>query len=403
MPPPPDRLRRAGLAAWSVLGIVALAVVVGYGLYVVRVIFPPLALAMLIIFLLNPLVNALEKRGLRRGLGTVGIYLIFVWAVISIGTLLAPPLQSQWKDLEARWPDIRQKAGDLAEKSADRVGLSLDDLPLPRINDAGASGGKEGEGAGLEIGSLSALFQGFRGFATGAIHLVLIFVLAPFFALYLLIDLPKIKRTLTEYLPPDHRDEWLVVGRRCAQVVGGFFRGQLLVATIVGVLSAFAFSLLKLPFWLPIGALAGFFNIIPLVGPFVGGAVAVVVGAFTGGWDMAAWAALAMLIVQQIDNHFISPKVMGKTVSLHPVAVMIALLLGGTLAGFWGILMAVPILGVTKVIAGHYYETRVLGIPDQDPLSAGGLVTEVGKGEPAARVRQGKKEAKGLLRRWRRA
>ncbi|MGH2810925.1 MAG: AI-2E family transporter, partial [Actinomycetota bacterium] len=241
------------------------------------------------------------------------------------------------------------------------------------------------------------------GFATGALHVVLIFVLAPIFAMYLLIDLPKIKKTLVEYLPPDHRDEWLVVGRRCAQVVGGFFRGQLLVATIVGVMSAFAFSLLQLPFWLPIGALAGFFNIIPLVGPFVGGAVAVVVGAFTGGWDMAAWAALAMLIVQQIDNHFISPKVMGKTVSLHPVAVMIALLLGGTLAGFWGILMAVPILGVTKVIAGHYYETRVLGIPDQDPLSPGGLVTEVGKGEPSARVRRGKKEAKGLLGRWRRA
>jgi len=332
---------------------------------------------MMIIFLLNPLVSGLEHRGIRRVLGTLGIYILFISVVVVAGLLLAPPLGRQAKELGERIPQIRESAVASVEQIASRFNVSTEELGLDRLSgnppEPGTNSGDSTESSpasGNALEGLGGLFRGFSRFATGALHVALVFVLAPFVALYLLIDLPKIQRSIIYYIPPHHREEWLGLARKCGQAVGGFFRGQLLVAMIVGFMSSAAFYFLDLPFWLPMGLLAGFFNIIPLVGPFVGGGLAVIVGALTVGPSLALKAALAMLIVQQIDNHFISPKVMGRAVRLHPVAVMMALLLGGTLAGFWGVLLGVPALAVIKIIALHFYETRVLGITDPAAAAA---------------------------------
>ena len=146
--------------------------------------------------------------------------------------------------------------------------------------------------------------------------------------------------------------------------MSAFFRGQLLVALIVAILSSVLLSIAKIPFAVPIGLIAGLTNIIPFVGPFIGGGIAVIVGGITGGADKALLAAGAMLAVQQLDNHLISPNVMGRAVKLHPVSIILALLGGGTLAGVFGMLLAVPTLAVAKILVMHYYSKHVLG---EDP------------------------------------
>jgi predicted PurR-regulated permease PerM len=189
---------------------------------------------------------------------------------------------------------------------------------------------------------------------------LLIFVLAPILALYLLIDLPRLQASFVAALPPRHREEWLMLLGRCGQAVSAFFRGQLLVALIVAILSSVLLSIAKIPFSVPIGLIAGLTNIIPFVGPFIGGGIAVIVGAITGGADKALLAAAAMLTVQQIDNHLISPNIMGRAVRLHPVSIILALLGGGALAGVFGMLLAVPTLAVAKIVVMHYYSKHVL-------------------------------------------
>ena len=395
-PPQRDGIWRAGVVAWSLLGVLLLAGVVGWVLLLLRDIFPPLALALVLIFLLNPMVTKLQRRGIRRGLGTAAIYLIFIVCVIVAFSFLAPPLGRQVNGLVDRLPEIRDDTIQSTERLAQRFGVSLEDLGLGSLV-AGEpppdpSPGQEGSAAPVPVGeegtpppslleTLSGrLFAGAGRFATGALHAVVNFILAPVFAAYLLIDLPKIQKAFHHYLPPRYKDEWLPLFERSGKAVGSFFRGQLLVAAIVGVLSCLAFLLIDLPFWLPIGLLAGFFNIIPLVGPFVGGALAVLVGGMTQGPGLAVKAALAMLVVQQIDNHFISPKVMGWAVRLHPVAVMVALILGLSLGGLLGMLLAVPGLAVMKIIFVHYYETRVLGNLDYYTERTGeGLIKEAGE------------------------
>jgi len=120
-----------------------------------------------------------------------------------------------------------------------------------------------------------------------------------------------------------------------------------------------------------IGAIAGFFNLIPLVGPFIGGGIGFVIGTVYGGVGLGIKAAVVEVIVQQIDNHFLSPNVMKRTVRIHPVTVMLSLLAGGALAGFWGVLLAVPAVAVGKLVLGHLWATRVLGA-EVGPYSGSG-------------------------------
>ncbi len=361
-----DGIHKGGLLAWSLLGMLALAGLLGWLLYLVRDIFPPIALATALIFILNPLVSRMERVGVRRGIGTAGIYLLFFAIVIVLVSIVTPVLGRQLSDLSQRLPEIQADLRGAAESVAERFGVSLDELGLSTQAIPETDGTAEKTQPTLLEKFGGRLFAGVGRFASSALHVLLTFVLAPIFALYLLIDLPKIQRSLMRFIPPRYRDEWLMLGRRCGRAMGAFFRGQLVVAAIVGIMSSIALRIVGVPFWLAIGLIAGFFNLIPLIGPFVGGGVAAIVAGFTQGPRQAVYAALAMLIVQQIDNHFISPKVMGRAVRLHPVAVMIALLVGGSLAGLWGMLLSVPGLAIARIIGVHYYDTRVLGETDTD-------------------------------------
>ena len=187
------------------------------------------------------------------------------------------------------------------------------------------------------------------------------FILAPLLALYILIDLPQLQRDALNLVPRSHRDEFADLGSKIGRAVGGFFRGQLFVALMVGVMSSVGFWIIGLPFWLVIGAIAGFTNLIPLVGPFIGGGLGLIVGIVTEGPALGFGAAFVALVVQQIDNHVISPNVMKRTVQIHPATVMLSLLAGGTLAGFWGVLLGVPAVAVVKLLLAHFWTTRVLG------------------------------------------
>jgi predicted PurR-regulated permease PerM len=135
---------------------------------------------------------------------------------------------------------------------------------------------------------------------------------------------------------------------------------------------------------------AGLFNLIPLVGPFIGAVPALFI-AFTTessggllsldpGWPLAVGAGLALLIVQQIDNHVISPNVVARTVKMHPVTVMLGLLVGGTLLGLWGMLLAVPTIAAAKILVLHYWDTHARWPP---PAARAGE-REAAPGEVAA-------------------
>lgn len=371
--PPGERLRRVGIGAWSVIGLLILLAIAGWFLLKISVIFPPLVLALLIIYLVNPIVNRLEDRRVPRIAGAILSYIVVLGSITLIVLALIPLASKQIETFSDDWPKFREKTVESIQSTSDsieeRFGTRINTsqieclLGADDIQSADSPSHAECDEATREfrerIGDQASRITEVGG---TILEILVIFILGPLLALYLIIDLPDLQKDILSLVPENNRSEFAAVGSKVGRAVGGFFRGQLVVALIVFVLSSIAFKLAGLPFWLVIGAVAGLTNLIPLVGPFIGGGLGVIIGTLSDGFGLGLKAAIAALIVQQIDNHFVSPFVMKRTVKLHPVTVMLGLLAGGTLAGFWGVLLAVPAIAVTKIILGHLWTTRVLGL-----------------------------------------
>lgn len=370
-----ERLRRAGSLSWAFAGmavVLALLLLIGW---VVRVIWPPLILAGAIVFLLNPVVTRLQRRRIPRAAGTGLAYLGVAGLVALAGFLIAPQARSQWNDLVDDWPELRenleQDIDDLAERSREN------DWPIEIPTYAELENAISGNGGGnenlTEAERQERLFNQLDTYAELGLrvfHVGLIFVIGPIIAFYFLVDLPHIRRVIDSLIPERRRPEAHLVGRRLNRAIGGYFRGQLAVAVIVGTMASIGLAILGLKFWLVVGMIAGLFNMIPLIGPYVGAVPGVVVALTTEDLGTALWVVVIMIIVQQIDNHFISPVVMQRAVKLHPAVVMLALLAGGTLGGFLGLLLAVPTTAVLKILIGHLWRTYILGQPLEEEAAA---------------------------------
>ncbi|CAN5581471.1 AI-2E family transporter [soil metagenome] len=366
--PAGERLRRAGIGAWSIIGLLILGAIAVWALLKIRVIFPPLVLALLIIYLLNPLVGLLQRRGVPRLIGAIGTYVVVLGGLTLLVIALIPVVTRQVQEFSVEWPRFRAEVvafvDDTAQSIDERFGTDIDTTQVDCLlgSDQAPSAAecddvtqRLREQIGSQAGRLTEI-------GSSLLEALVVFILAPLIALYLLIDLPHLRDDVIKLIPRANRAELVDLGSKVSRAVGGFVRGQLFVALIVGVLSSFGFYIIDLPFWLVIGAIAGFFNLVPLVGPFIGGGLGFLVGTITGSITLGLQAALVELIVQQLDNHVISPNVMKRTVNVHPVTVMLSLLAGGALAGVWGVLLGVPAVAVGKLVLGHLWATRILGV-----------------------------------------
>ncbi|NNC92437.1 MAG: AI-2E family transporter [Acidimicrobiia bacterium] len=348
-------VQRLGVVAWSGLGVIALlwvSILVGSR---IAIIFPPLVLGIAIIYLLNPFVSVLERRGVPRFLGSVLAYVLLVALFTAAALFIVPVLVEQGQDLADRFPELVEDAQDEISGLADRLGLSVD-VSLPtgqEVNDWFSDPANQ-DLIRSQLGTVA-------DWTLNLFQAVLVALVAPVVAFYLLLDLPSVGERIRNLVPSYWRDEAIHVFVQVSTAVGGFVRGQLVVAFIVGVLTSIGFWIIDLPFWLLIGMISGFFNIIPFVGPWVAGALGSLAGLTSGDPSKALWAALVALVVQQIDNNLVSPMVLRATVRLHPATVLLALFAGGAVGGLFGVLMAVPTVAVIKILSGHLWRTRVLG------------------------------------------
>jgi predicted PurR-regulated permease PerM len=342
-PSPFERFVRVGIVAWSGIGVVVLAYLLLRLMVYVNPIVPPLLIAVAVVYLLNPVVSALERRGLPRVAGAGIVYILFLCIVALVVSLLVPVVTRQVTAVIDHFPDYLADGQAAVRRLAARFGQE----PNFRLD---AEQVREWLSAGENRQAVTRYLTGLRSFTNSLISGLIVIVLGPVMAFYLLVDLPRLKRGSMALIPPARREEITTLMDRIGQAVGGFFRGQLLVALFVGVASSIGLWAIGLPFWLLVGMVAGVFNLVPLVGPFIGGGLAVIIALIDGQPLKALWAAIVLLIVQQIDNHLISPNVMGRTVQLHPVVVMLGLLVGASFAGLFGMLVIVPLVAVAKIV-----------------------------------------------------
>lgn len=344
---------------WTTLGALALVWVFIRVADSVRIIWLPLAFAGGFTLLLNPLVNSLERVHVPRLVGTVFAFLVAGSVISAIVVLLVPTIREQGSDLATTLPNLYGTVVDWLESLSESLGVDFGTVWTSTTIQEWVSNPQNQQ-------TIQELLGGFGSGAgrilRGVTETFAVVLLAPVLAFYMLMDSTKFKQRARELTPPQHREEVMYVGNQLATALGSFVRGQLLVALIVGALSSIALYFLDLPFWLLIGITAGILNLVPFVGPFVGGALAALVAlVIDESVSQALWAVGLFTAIQQFDNHVVTPLVQRTRVNLSPLVIVLALIAGGAVAGLLGVLIAVPAVTVIRIVAGHLWRTRVLG------------------------------------------
>ncbi|MEX1004713.1 MAG: AI-2E family transporter [Acidimicrobiia bacterium] len=368
-----DRVRRAALTVWTIIGAFVIIGVMAWAANQVRIIWLPLVFAAGLVIVLDPIASSVQRAGIPRVVGTIFAFVVFTGFLVAIGFLAVPTVQAQAADFGARLPVLYDETIEFLQDTGDDLGIDLGPVwTSDTISDWIADPGNQETLQSLVGGFGSGAGRLIRGVA----ETVAIVALAPVLAFYLLLDLPRTKQMVVELIPRSIRQEFQHVSTRVATAVAAFVRGQLLVALIVGAASAGVLLILDLPFWLIIGMAAGVLNLIPFVGPFVGGLLAVIVALVEGEPSTAALAVLLFTGIQQIDNHVITPMVQRTRVLLSPLVIVIALIVGGSVAGLLGVLVAVPLVAVIRIVAGHLWRTRMLGESWEEALDSSIEVTQ---------------------------
>ncbi len=341
-----ERYKEIGVIIWSYIGILILVIFFLYILSLISSILLPFVYAMALVYILRPFVNFFEKKGLNRAVSLILIYLVLALIVTIFLFYLVPALSYQFSQFLKNFPlYLKAVQGFLKTWQGKFTRLRIPKEAV-KLFEEGIQN--------LQNWIVSALTRLPR-VSINLVSNLFYLILAPVIAFYILKDLKAITETAFALVPVRYREEAKVIAKKIDTVLGSFIKGQFLVALSVGILTSIGLSVIRVDYAIVIGMITGVLNIIPYFGPVVGALLAGIVGLFRSPLT-ALWAVLVLLIVQQIDSLFLTPNIMRKQVSLHPVLIVFSLLTGGVLFGVMGMLLAIPVAAVGKVLIYHFVE-----------------------------------------------
>lgn len=313
-------------------------------------------------YVLDPIADRLERAGLSRPVAVSIIALVAVLIVVLLFLLVIPTLVGQATQLFQTAPTLFVELQSwLTERFP---GLMDADSPIRRQLIAFGQAIQERGGQ---------ILNGVLNSAMSVINLLVLIIVVPVVAFYLLLDWDKMKARIDEMLPRDHAPVIRQIAGDIDRTLASFMRGQGTVCLILGTGYAVALMLVGLNFGLVVGFVAGLISFIPYVGALVGGALALGLALFQfwGDWLMIGAVAAIFFAGQFIEGNILSPRLVGKSVGLHPVWLIFALSVFGSVFGFVGMLVAVPIaamLGVvTRFLVGQYKGGRLYRGLDDEP------------------------------------
>ena len=301
----------------------------------------PFVLGAAIAYLLDPIVDRLERLGTGRVLGTILILMAAFFVLFFIFLLLIPLAIDQFRLLAAAAPDLV---------------TSVQALVLNQI----ASISPESEALNSTVSNLSTMAQEKLGIIFGSvmasaislIDVIMLMVITPVVAVYLLVDWDRILEKINELLPLDHASVVRSLASEIDSTLSAFVRGMIAVCLVLGIYYATALSLIGLEFALIIGFMAGLVSFIPYVGALLGGVLAIGLALiqFWGDFELVALVVGVFIVGQIFEGNILTPKLVGNSVGLHPVSLILALSLFGAFFGFIGLLLAVPLAASAGVI-----------------------------------------------------
>lgn len=343
---------------WTVMSLLIAGM-----LWAARPVLVPFILGLVGAYLLSPLVTWLERHlpvrlrtwRVARPLSIILTYLAFVLIVAGVIAFIVPIMAQQVGTFVERIPGYQDRLGSLVQ---DGLRWYQDNIPEAWKQSLEANLSEIGQGVLARIrdgmgAMLGTVFSSFN-FLVGLI-------IIPFWLFYVLQDESQVKQGLIQALHPELRPDLRSLATLIDDVLSAYVRGQLLLCLFVGVLATVGLLIIGVPFAPVLGLIAGIFEILPNIGPYLGAIPAILVALATDPIS-AIWVALAFFAIQMIENLILVPRISGKSVQLHPALVMLVLVVGGQLAGIWGMIIAVPVAAVIRDVFLYLY-LRLLDEP----------------------------------------
>jgi predicted PurR-regulated permease PerM len=318
-------------------------------LYFLRIIYIPIFIAYFLAFLLNPIVRWFERRGFGR-VGPIFLLLLFVFAVIiAFGLLMVPKIVVQVRELFERLPllmdFLSDRMGPLSLKYFGYDVFSQWKDVLPTLAPEAAPF--------PAVGILESVLAG----SARALSAVLTVLMIPILTFYILKDYYVLNEKLLLLVPRRFLSDVKELLRRLSIVLGGLIRGQFLVCVLLAAYYSAVLSNIGVDMALLLGILSGFMNLVPFVGPLASLALTVFLAVLGGAQITQSIAIVGVyLVANLVDNTVLTPRIVGRQMVISPLTIILAFLAGGELLGFLGILLALPIMAMGKVLAGFLAE-----------------------------------------------
>lgn len=342
-----DELRRSrwfAAAVWLIALLIIgnllwlLRPVVSQILHLLSEVFVPVLVGLIIAYILHPIVQLLERRRVPRLMAVLLIYASFILVIIIAIVNAIPVFTTQWTELSDDLPRLKEWYTKwMSEWEAHKYFLpesishGVDRVIIQSHERMSHSVTEIVNNARNTLGKLLA------------------YAVVPFVAFYLLKDMKELHQAGMLVIPPAYRKQVMTVLRDINESLGNYIHGQMMVALIVGVCAYLGYWLMGMPYPFVLAAFVCLTNVIPYIGPLIGAAPAVVV-ALTISTKMLLLVVVINLIIQVLEGNILSPNIVGRSLHLHPLLIIMALLAGEAIGGIIGLIVAVPLLAVCKVV-----------------------------------------------------
>ncbi len=310
----------------------------------------PFFIGFAIAWLFNPLVCKLENKGIKRGLASILVYILFLLILLGFFYLLIPTVYDQINELINSLPGILNSLESWLSRFLENFN-EYDFINIKNIEDS-LIGNLESfistTTQNLPTLIMNMIGNVFSGLGTLMISLVI--------GIYMLLDFDRVSDHLMRFIPKTHKFEIKTLITNIGEELRKVVNGTLFIALMVGVCDTLGFMAVGLKAPLLFGILCGITDLIPFIGPYIGGIAAVVVG-FSQSILIGILTIIVAVVVQTLENYVLQPVVMSKTMQLHPVTIMIGLLIFGHFFGIVGMVLATPTMALCKVIY-HFFASK---------------------------------------------
>lgn len=357
VPPPAAIHHEPWLTPARLASLVAVLVTAWAAVVIVRALRTLLVMLLLALFLsfaVEPAVQFLARRGWRRGPATGAVFLLIFLVTVAVVAVFTPLLVSQVTALVRSVPSSIQDLNRLLEELPLGIELPTSATTEFQLRSFGFDLGQELQrfalGAAGNVISIGAT-------AFGVLLQLFAVILVTF---YLVADGPRARRTLARPLPPARQREMLAIWELAVAKTGGYIFSRLLLALLCGVAHALVLVALGVPYWLPLAVWVGLTSaFVPVVGTYLGGVLVLVVAAANEPADVL-WLLLFVVAYQQIENYVLAPRVQAHTMDVHPAVAFVSVLIGATLLGAVGALLALPATAIIQALLSTYVRRHEL-------------------------------------------